>query len=377
MNSIAQEITPKRSRFLRWKKTYEDNESHFAIAFFVGGFIFDLVTLDRIDSWLTIGQQIFYLVFIQAALMQMFFEEARTPRDYSQDWFIKRWYFDYRTAIIHFFFGNLLNLYTIFFFKSSSLLVSFFFMLVLVALLLANESLRFKSLGLSFKFGLLSLCYLAFFSYVLPIFIGSIGLLVFLLSMAVGTLPIVAMGWWIQNFRQPMFENAKSKILAPMGITLLSFLLLYFLKLIPPVPLSIPFIGVYHSVEKSENLYRMGHQRPWWRIWHNGDQHFLAQRTDKIYVAFRIFSPARFSDQVMMRWYWHDNQLGWILQDTIPIRISGGRDEGFRGYGVKSNYQPGQWRVQVETGDGREIGRVYFDLAIGPEIPRSFEYDTM
>ena len=40
-------------------------------------------------------------------------------------------------------------------------------------------------------------------------------------------------------------------------------------------------------------------------LWH-GDQHFLAQPGDKVYVFFRIFSPARFSDQVQMRWYWKD-----------------------------------------------------------------------
>jgi hypothetical protein len=38
---------------------------------------------------------------------------------------------------------------------------------------------------------------------------------------------------------------------------------------------------------------------------------------------------------------------------------------------VKSNYRAGQWKVQVETTDGREIGRVYFDLVAVPEAPRS------
>lgn len=70
------------------------------------------------------------------------------------------------------------------------------------------------------------------------------------------------------------------------------------------MPLSIPFIGVYHGVEKSEDGYRLAHERPWWRLWHNGDQQFRAQPGDKVYVYFRIFSPARFADQVQMRWYW-------------------------------------------------------------------------
>jgi len=103
-----------------------------------------------------------------------------------------------------------------------------------------------------------------------------------------------------------------------------------------------------------------------WRIWHHGDQEFLAQPGDKVYVFFRIFSPTRFSDQVQLRWYLKEDPRGWTLQDTIPIKILGGRAEGFRGYGFKSNYQPGEWKVQVETTDGREIGRVYFHLRPAP-----------
>jgi hypothetical protein len=368
---------PTPGRIHQLKEYYEKNEHQIAIAFFIGGFLFDLMTLDAIDSWLTIGQQVIYLLVILGAMLQMFFEEAKPPLEYEKMFVLKRWYYEYRTAIVHFFFGNLLNLYTIFFFKSSSLLVSFGFMVFLIFLLVANESSRFKSLGLSFKFALLALCFLAFFAYVIPIFVGSIGLIVFMFSMLVGCLPLVGVGWWIQTYRPPLFERAKQQILLPTAFVLLGFLTLYLFKLIPPVPLSIPFIGIYHNVERVPEGYKLSHERPWWEFWHNGDQTFYAQRADKIYVAFRVFSPTRFSDQVIVRWYWKDNRAGWMLQDSIPIKIVGGRQEGFRGYGVKSNYQPGQWKVQVETTDDREIGRIYFDLEIAPEEPRTFESEIM
>ncbi len=77
-----------------------------------------------------------------------------------------------------------------------------------------------------------------------------------------------------------------------------------------------------------------------------------------------------------MRWYLKDGARGWTLQDSIPIKIVGGREQGFRGYGFKSRYQAGEWKVQVETTDAREIGRVYFSLEIGPEAPRSFTIES-
>jgi len=92
-------------------------------------------------------------------------------------------------------------------------------------------------------------------------------------------------------------------------------------------------------------------------------------------VFFRIFSPTRFSDQVLMRWY-HKEAHGWALQDSIPINIVGGRDEGFRGYGFKTRFQPGEWKVQVETTDEREIGRIYFEVEPAAEAPRSFQVDV-
>lgn len=368
------EVPP--ARFQQFKLYYERNEHAFDIAAFVGGFLFDIVMLDRIDSWSTIGQQAVYLFLIAVILLQMFFAEGKAAPELDRMSTIKRWYYEYRTALVHFLLGTLLNLYTLFFFKSSSLFVSFAFMVVLVLLLVANDSKRLKALGLSFKFALLSLCLLSFCASIVPVFVGSMGLFVFLLSMLVGCLPLAVINRRIRIHAPERTQQARRQILVPFGLVLIVFLSLYLFRLIPPVPLSIPFIGVYHNVERSEDMFRLSYERPAWRFWHNGDQKFLAQPGDKIYVYFRIFSPARFSDQVLMRWYWKDNTGSWKLQDSIPIKILGGRQQGFRGYGMKSNYQPGDWKLQVETTDEREIGRVYFDVAIAPEAPRDFEIDT-
>ncbi|HSA70925.1 MAG TPA: DUF2914 domain-containing protein [Burkholderiales bacterium] len=331
-----------------------------------------MLTVGRIDSWVTIGQQLAYLLVIMAVLLHMFSEQGSAPADVSGRGIVVRKYYQYRSAVVHFFLGALLNLYAIFYFKSSSLLVSFAFLGVLVAVLLANELRRIKAFGLAVKFALLGLCFLSFSACVIPIIVGSIGLGVFLFSMLAGCVPLVAGAWWAVAKTPNRTLQARRQILVPLGCVAVGFLAFYLLRLIPPVPLSIPFMGVYHSVERTDTGYRLSHERPAWRFWHNGDQHFAARPGDKVYVFFRIFSPARFSDQVEMRWYWKDPARGWTLHDSIPIRIVGGREQGFRGYGVKSNYRPGAWKVQVETTDGREIGRMYFDLALAPEAARNF-----
>ena len=359
----------------RLRAYVEQNEHAMAVSFFAAGFLFDIVTVGRVDSWLTIGQQAAYLLVIGGVLLHMFLEQGAPLPDLASLPRWQRWYREYRSAAIHFALGALLNLYAIFYFKSSSLLVSFGFLAFLLVLLLANESRRFKALGMHVKFALLGLCSLSFAALVVPVFVGSIGMVVFLLSMFAGTLPLVFVAWWIFRRHPALFTQARRQMLLPLGVVLLAFLVSYLFRVIPPVPLSIPFIGVYHAVERSADSYRLVHERPWWRFWHNGDQWFRAQPGDRVVVYFRVFSPARFADQVQMRWYLKPPGRGWALQDTIPINIVGGRELGFRGYGFKSNYQPGDWKVQVETTDGREIGRVYFKLETVPASPRTIATD--
>ena len=129
-------------------------------------------------------------------------------------------------------------------------------------------------------------------------------------------------------------------------------------------------------MDRTADGYKLGHEQPWWKFWQEGDQDFVAQPGDKIYVFFRLFSPTHFADHVMLAWVHKDPRLGWREEDRVAIKIVGGRAEGFRGYGFKANYEPGAWRAQVETSDGREIGRIYFNLELGPPQSRMFDYDT-
>ena len=361
------------STIQRLRLFYAQNEGRAAAVFFIAGFIFDAFTADRVDSWVTIAQQALYLAIVTAVLAHMFFQrDPPLPETLSR---VGKLYYRHRTALLSFLLGGLLNLYTIFFFKSSTLLVSFSFMLFMVILLVLNELHQFRWLGLAFRFLLLSICGLSFCATAVPIAVGQVGTTVFLLSLAVGCVPMAALAWWIRRRSPERFPAARNQILVPFGLVLVAFLAAYLFRVIPPVPVSLPYIGVYHGVERARDEYRLSHERPAWRIWHNGDQHFQAQSGDRVFVFARIFSPTRFADEVRLRWFLRQPG-GWTLQDTIPLKITGGRAEGFRGYAFKSNYQPGEWKVQVETTDEREIGRIYFTLELAGASPRSFEVDV-
>ena len=102
-----------------------------------------------------------------------------------------------------------------------------------------------------------------------------------------------------------------------------------------------------------------------------------AEPGDIVHVFFAIYSPTAFADTVFVRWSVHDRAAGWQDSDRIPIRITGGREGGFRGTTTKQNYVAGQWRVTVETQDGREIARRHFTISNGPANPsRVFVVET-
>jgi hypothetical protein len=356
----------------RLRLYYARHEGRVGPLFFACGFVFDAAAVGRVDSWHVIAQQALYLAIVTALLIELFFVPEEPALEGPAP--VRQFYYRHRLALLSFFLGTLLNVYTLFFFKSSSLLVSFSFLLVMVSLLLANEFGPFRRLGLAFKFALLSLCGLSFCATVVPVVSGHVGTGIFLASMALGCVPVLALAAWMRKRAPERSPAVRDQLLVPFGVMLVVFLGAYLLRVIPPVPLSIRYVGVYHSVERTPEGYRLSHERPAWAFWRNGDQHFRAQPGDRVYVFFRVFSPASFADEVSMRWF-HRQADGWALQDTIPIKIVGGRAEGFRGYGFKSKYQPGAWKVQIETTDEREIGRVYFDVEPVPASPRSFAVD--
>jgi hypothetical protein len=282
----------------------------------------------------------------------------------------------YQGLILHFFLGTLLNLYSFFFFKSASLFTSLIFVIFLMALIGANEMPRFHKASINIKWSLLVICIFSFFSMLYPKFLGFVGWLPFTLSAATTGLLCYLHFRWLMKKQSDRLHLMKAFVAPGVGV-IAGVMVLYFLGLIPPVPLATKNMGIYHGVEKREGLYYLSHEKPWWRLWQRGDQEFYAAPGDKLIVYAQIFSPANFSDEVYIHLLFKAPRQGWITADKIRMSISGGRQDGFRGYAMKENYQEGTWRAQVETSDGREIGRLYFNVYKREDTDsnRSFKQD--
>lgn len=345
----------------RAKAFYEKHEPACTVAFFVAGFLFDTLAVGRIDKLHNILHQASYL-FLCALFIGCELRERHgafvPPERLKTAW-------RYHEGATHFMLGTLLNIYTLFFFKSASMGASLLFLLVLAALLAVNELKPFESSGTMLRMTLFSLCLVSYFTYLVPTLIGHIGALPFLGSVAAASAVIGLLAWRLRARLPGQEAEVNRHILTPYAAVAAVFVILYFAKIIPPVPLSLSEIGVYHSVTRDKDGFVLESARPRWRFWERGDQTFLARPGEAVYCWVSVFSPTRFKERLSVRWLYDDPVEGWGEQDSIPLDITGGRDEGWRGFTVKSKHKPGRWSVRVTTSDGRELGRI--KLTIVPD----------
>lgn len=337
--------------------------------FFAAGFLFDILTLSRIDDVATLVQQGLYLVLL-AALMLMD-ERYRAGLAPPPRWLVQAWRFS--EDAIHFLLGSLLSSFTLFYLKSSSGFSYILFMSILGALLVANELPRVRERGPVVRFALLSLCVTSYGALLLPVVLGFIRKWMFVTAVVLASALI---GWCVRTLSRWTGDapSTHRRVAGPaLGMQAI-LVVAYFAGAIPPVPLSVQFIGIYHEVvppgaqaateggdPPAGQTYELRHQRPWWKVWHSGDQDFAARPGDTVYCFARVFAPRGFRDAIYVRWLWQGED-GWLDQGRAQLGIVGGRGDGFRAFATKKNYRPGRWRVEIEADDGRDIGIIHFDL---------------
>jgi len=121
----------------------------------------------------------------------------------------------------------------------------------------------------------------------------------------------------------------------------------YFLNWIPPVPLSLKLGGIYHQVEKADGLYHLTFEKPaWYQVMKRSDHSFHGEGPAYCFTA--VFAPVDLKTTIYHRWQYRMATPGQLsgkgefsTADRIPIRISGGREGGYRGYTIKQHVPPG------------------------------------
>ena len=144
----------------------------------------------------------------------------------------------------------------------------------------------------------------------------------------------------------------------------------YFTNLIPPVPLALHSGMVAHNVIKENNSYTVTYEKDEWYIfWRDHRIKYIHNPGERVFIFTSIFAPTAIKKSIFHQWKWYnDRTKKWEVSDRINYEITGGRDDGYRGYSFKDNVNPGLWKVDVITEEGLILGVIDFEIITDPNL---------
>lgn len=349
-----------RFRNSAFRRFIRKHQKYAPLLFFIGGFIFDSLTLGRVDRL----YDLIVLCLHMTSLTITLYLFNRADDGKWKGTFLER-FEEYFPLAIQFFFGGLSSAYVIYFSRSVSMTKTVSFFVILVILLLANELLKKRISNKYLQFSVYFFICFTFFTFMIPVFIKQMNTTIFLISGAISfvlTLLLISIIYGISpSTRKEIHLGKLTAIIVGIYALINSF---YFLRLIPPVPLALNDGMVAHKVEHRDNTYYVTYETDeWYVFWRKHRIEYIHQPGDDVYVFSSIFAPTSLEKSIFHRWKWFNTRTdNWELVESLGYKITGGRDGGYRGYTYKSNLWDGQWKVEVLTEEEHVLGIIDFEI---------------
>ncbi|MES2006808.1 MAG: DUF2914 domain-containing protein [Patescibacteria group bacterium] len=354
--------------FVRFVHVWEKYERFFTGGALLLGFYFDLLVATRPDS---LANNLLLLTYLLAAggliialnLRKTMRMEEENPAEPML-----------LLLALQFLFGNLSSNLLVLYGRSGTIAGSSIFIGILLAMLIGNEFLKTRYGQLRFN---IAIYYTLVFSYLMiavPTFIlHDIGMWVFLASGVASLLFIAAFLWVVYAiiFKGKYRKRHLFEVSLNVAAIFFAFNVLYFLNIIPPVPLALKDIGVYHSVSRvSSGVYTLSYEKPWWfAFWRSTSPTYHIALGNPAYCFSSVFAPTGLSTPVVHTWErYNEKTKEWQILSRFSFAINGGRDGGYRGFSTKTLTE-GKWRCDVETENGQLIGRMSFKATLDSTVP--------
>ncbi len=330
---------------------------HWLTFAFVLGFVMDNLTLNRVDQ---VFDNVLLATYVVLAMVSMLLLYAGTAAklpgklsDYARS---------FSPFVMQYAFGGLLSGMLIFYGRSGAWEASWPYLAIIMLAIYGNETIKDRTTRLLYNLGIL---FVGLFSYVVlivPVLTGLMGPWIFVGS-GLAALTIINIYVRLLYLIIPRFMELQMKaIVFVLGAVYLSFNFLYFANIIPPIPLSLKSVGVYHSVVRFENGdYQVKYEAgEWWRFWKDSDLVMHPTKGQSIYCYAEVFAPTKLSTDIVHVWEFKNSAGDWEEHARLSYAISGGRDAGYRGYTLINAYQDGEWRCVVETARKQVLGSETF-----------------
>lgn len=345
----------------------------FPVIFFFGGFLWDALTIGRnvatsdlytFTGYLLLAALILYTISRPSYILADTLRQIEKLPAWLPNWLntgivqlYKRLHYpNLPYFLLQFIFGNLLSALFIFYFKSANHWLAWLMALVLGALLVANEYLEDEYQQFTLSWALFGFCAMLLFNFVLPFLVGSIHAVWFYLSTLIGT----GLTYWLYKKTPQHLGN-----IAPVWVISALLMLAYSVDMIPPVPLVKRDVAVGYALNKIDGNYYLSQQPSnWWVFWREVSSELNVEPGQRVYCFSSVFAPKDLKTRLFHVWQYHDKNKGWQTKSRVGFTLSGGRSDGFRGYTYKSDLQAGDWKVMVETENGKTVAIQKFSVKV-------------
>lgn len=356
----------------RVKALYEQHQKYLPLISFFAGFLWDSLTLDRIDLFWTDFVLGVYVALAGVFIIIMNFVTAGVLKDERILRFAK-WY----PNLIQFFFGGLFSSFVVFYFMSASWSKNSIFLIFMAVLLVSNEFIKDRLNNLLLQFGYFFLALFSFLIFILPVVFKSLSPWLFVLGGALSMLILGGMLYLLINKAPDIYRPQLKSLQILLAAIYVVYNVFYFTNVIPPVPLSLKTAGIYHHVQRKGNQYELRFEKgAWYNFFKTSDSDFHFAPGDTVFCFASVFAPTRLDTHIRQYWqYYNRRKQQWQTTDRMSYPIHGGRDGGYRGYTYKRHLMPGDWRVQIQTGRGQLLGETSFTLIADSSAHPALETD--
>ncbi|TAK03667.1 DUF2914 domain-containing protein [Patescibacteria group bacterium] len=347
------------SPVLTLRSWFERYERALVPGLLVAGFFVDVVTFRTLQVTTTLSVLGAYALAAAAAIAYANAYDARPAPPKGRVWSAARLACP---LAISFAFGALLSSSFLFYWYSGSLSASWPLMAFFVALMTSNEALRHVFLRPRMQIVVFAFVLLSYFSLLFPFVFNTLESWAFLLAGAASTVAVLSLISLIARF-SPAVRRFDLQLTGAALFIVAAMDGLYFLNMIPPIPLSIRDAGIYHDLARSGDGYALLGEEESFLASVTPGQALGPDEDGRLYAYTAIFAPPGLSAVIAHRWERFDEAKGdWVLHARHSFPITGGRDAGYRGYSY-ALVAAGRWRVTVETERGQVLGRLSFTYA--------------
>ncbi len=346
---------------------------HINTILFVAGFVFDLLILPEAGHVATIIIGAVYLCIVGTAIALREILISRNTASATE-----RKLFSFLTFVIAYFSGSSLSFICVYALRSAILSVSWPLIVILFLCVLANEVVSSHYFRLTLDIGVFLTALFFFIVFNAPTVMKVQNDTTFLISTIIAIVISLCYVRILSYTSESAEEEASRSYALAFGIPMFIGML-YFLNVIPAVPLVLSKAGAYHMVIRNDDGTFVGTSEVDNRFFASlrSPQYHLQDSDKGVYFFSSVSAPAELTAPLSHVWEYYDVATKtWKEVARIEFTLAGGRQDGYRAYSHKENVTEGLWRVTVKVDDKRVVGRVKFKI-VKDNVVSTFTTDKL